>query len=110
MAKAKDTETTAPEMNTQEAPIQEAPIQEAPAEFIRDRVSVTLPRATGREPSEVFVGLNGKGYTIRRGVPVQVPRAVAQILRESQRQEERQAAFMEAQRQAAERAFGTNAL
>ncbi|MBR6376313.1 MAG: hypothetical protein IKS05_00955 [Oscillospiraceae bacterium] len=79
--------------------------------MISGRVSVTLPRATGREPSEVFVGLNGKGYTIRRGIPVQVPRAVAHILWESQRQEERQAAFMEAQRQAAERAFGNyNAL
>lgn len=103
MAKAKDTETTAPDVTAQEAPV-----QEAPAEIISGRVSVTLPRATGREPSEVFVGLNGKGYTIRRGIPVQVPRAVAHILWESQRQEERQAAFMEAQRQAAERAFGNN--
>ena len=37
------------------------------------RVPVTLPRATGREEDFVFVALNGKGYTIRRGQTVLVP-------------------------------------
>ena len=41
-----------------------------------DLVPVTLPRATGKEEDYVFVALNGKGYTIRRGVPVQIPRPV----------------------------------
>ncbi len=39
-----------------------------------DYVSVSLPRATGREEDFVFVGLNGKGYTVRRGLTVRVPR------------------------------------
>ena len=51
-------------------------------------VSVTLPRATGKEEDFVFVGLNGKGYTIRRGVAVQVPRPVFEILEEARRQQE----------------------
>ena len=55
-----------------------------------DYVTITLPRATGKEEDVVFVGLNGKGYTIRRGVAVRVPRPVYEILAESQRQEQRQ--------------------
>ncbi|MBQ1651506.1 MAG: hypothetical protein II056_03690 [Paludibacteraceae bacterium] len=53
-----------------------------------DYVSVTLPRATGKEEDFVFVGLNGKGYTVRRGVTVRVPRPVYEILAESQRQQD----------------------
>ena len=47
-------------------------------------VTVTLPRATGKEENFVFVGLNGKGYTVMRGVPVRVPRPVYDILAEAQ--------------------------
>ena len=64
-----------------------------------DYVSVTLPRATGKEEDVVFVGLNGKGYTIRRGVSVRVPRPVYEILAESQRQEQRQQAFIRLQQE-----------
>ena len=67
-----------------------------------DYVTVSLPRATGKEENFVFVGLNGKGWTIQRGIPVRVPRPVAQILWESLRQQQRQAAFIrERQEQAA---------
>ena len=59
-----------------------------------DFVTVTLPRATGREENFVFVGLNGKGWNIMKGVPVRVPRAVAQILKESLRQQQRQADYI----------------
>lgn len=63
----------------------------------KDLVTVTLPRATGKEEDTVFVGLNGKGYTIKRGVPVRVPRPIYNILVESRRQQERQARFEEEQ-------------
>ena len=69
-----------------------------------DLVPVTLPRATGKEEDFVFVALNGKGYTIRRGVPVQVPRPVFDILNESQRQQQRQNAFIRRQQETAARA------
>lgn len=69
-----------------------------------DLVPVTLPRATGKEEDFVFVALNGKGYTIRRGVPVRVPRPVFDILNESQRQQQRQRAFIRRQQETAARA------
>ena len=64
-----------------------------------DYVSVTLPRATGKEEDFVFVGLNGKGYTIRRGVTVRVPGPVQEILAEAQRQQARQQAFIRSQQE-----------
>lgn len=60
-----------------------------------DLMTVTMPRATGKEEDSLFVALNGKGYTIKRGVPVRVPRAIYNIIAESRRQQERQAAFEE---------------
>lgn len=68
-----------------------------------DCVNVSLPRATGREEDFVFVGLNGKGYTVRRGVTVRVPRPVAEILAEARRQEQRREAFIRRQQENAAR-------
>lgn len=65
-----------------------------PKDPMNELVTVTLPRATGKEENFVFVGLNGKGYTIMRGVSVRVPRPVYDILAEARRQERRQAAFI----------------
>lgn len=70
---------------------------------MEELVSVTLPRATGKEENFVFVGLNGKGYTVMRGVPVRVPRPVYDILTESQRQQRRQADFIRARQEEAAR-------
>lgn len=72
-----------------------------------DYVNVTLPRATGKEEDFVFVGLNGKGYTIRRGVTVRVPRPVYEILAESQRQQLRQQEFIRRQQEKAACASGS---
>ncbi len=70
-------------------------------------VSVTLPRATGKEEDSLFVGLNGKGYTIRRGISVRVPRPVWEILAESQRQQLRQQEFIRRQQENAARSAVT---
>ena len=75
-----------------------------------DYVSVTLPRATGKEEDFVFVGLNGKGWTIRRGVTVQIPRPVYEILAESQRQAQRQEDFIRRQQENAARSAVTAGL
>ena len=75
-----------------------------------DYVTVTLPRATGKEEDFVFVGLNGKGYTIRRGVSVRVPRPVYEILAESQRQQQRQQDFIRRQQENAARSAVTAGL
>ena len=69
--------------------------------------TVTLPRATGMEEDFVFVGLNGKGYTIRRGVTVRVPRPVYEILAESRRQEQRREDFIRLQQENAARSAVT---
>ena len=75
-----------------------------------DYMTVTLPRATGKEEDFVFVGLNGKGYTIRRGVSVRVPRPVYEILAESQRQQQRQQDFIRRQQENAARSAVTAGL
>ncbi len=74
------------------------------------RVPVTLPRATGREEDFVFVALNGKGYTIRRGQTVLVPRPVYDILAESERQQQRQQAFIRQQQENAARSAAVTGL
>ena len=43
------------------------------------KVTIKLP-LTRAEKDDVFVGLNGKSYLIKRGVPVEVPLNVAKIL------------------------------
>ena len=85
------------------------PVYEAerrPEDPMKEFVTVVLPRATGKEEDFVFVGLNGKGYTIKRGIPVNVPRPVAEILRESERQKNRQIDFEEEQTERAKRGQG----
>lgn len=53
-------------------------------ETYEDRVTVLLPRARPGEEETLFVGVNGKGYRIRKGVSVSVPRAVAEVLEQSE--------------------------
>ena len=50
---------------------------------------------TGKYASDVFVGLNGKGYQIQRGVDVEVPAGVAEILKHSEEQDALAASHME---------------
>ncbi len=73
-------------------------------------VTVTLPRATGKEEDFVFVGLNGKGYTIKRGMPVRVPRPVYDILAEARARQRRQAEFIRQQQENAARSAVTAGL
>lgn len=69
---------------------------------MQDYVEVFLPKATGREENFVFVGLNGKGYQIKRGEPVKVPRPVYDILAASERAAEKQEEFLRLQRERAQ--------
>lgn len=47
-------------------------------------VKICLPRAGEGREQELFVGLNGMGYRVARGVEVSVPEAVAEVLRHSE--------------------------
>lgn len=66
------------------------------------KVKIKLPLSR-TEKDDVFVGLNGKNYLIKRGVEVEVPAGVAEIL---QHREEMLMAAMEFEDRAAEKAEG----
>lgn len=66
-----------------------------PAALMKITKTVHLPRATGKQENFLFVGLNGKGYQIMRGVDVEVPLPVAMIVEETEAAEERAAAYIE---------------
>lgn len=53
-----------------------------------DLVPVKLFRDDSRYTDDVFVGVNGKTWIIKRGVEVMVPPAVAEVLRHAQEQRE----------------------
>lgn len=68
----------------------------------QDTVTVKLFKDGGRYASDVFVSVNGRSWQIRRGVEVEVPAAVAEVLEHSAAQDEQAAA----RKQAAARQFG----
>lgn len=51
-------------------------------------VKVRLFKDNKNYQGDVFVGVNGKTYQIKRGVEVEVPDYVAEVLRNSSRQDE----------------------
>lgn len=60
-----------------------------------DMVKIELFKDSGKYKDDVTVGLNGKIYRIQRGVPVEVPRAVAEILEHSSLQDKETASLIE---------------
>ena len=58
----------------------------------RKNVRIRLFRDNGRYKEDLFVSVNGVNYKIRRGVDVEVPPEVAEVLEHSQLQDERTAA------------------
>ena len=73
--------------------------EQVPVDPMKEYTTVRLPRATGKEEDTVLVGLNGKNYMIKRGVPVRIPKPVAAVLQESEYQRERQIRYEEAQQE-----------
>ena len=57
-------------------------------------VTIRLPRAAEGEETTRYVGLNGKGYRIRKGVEVSVPESVAEVLRNAAQADEENEAFL----------------
>ncbi len=56
------------------------------------KVKIKLFKDNSRYKGDLFVSVNGTNYKIRRGVEVEVPAAVAEVLEHSQMQDERTAA------------------
>ena len=67
----------------------------------RKNVRIRLFRDNGRYKEDLFVSVNGVNYKIRRGVDVEVPPEVAEVLDHSQLQDERTAARIAAAETAA---------
>ena len=44
---------------------------------------------------DVFVGINGRTWVIKRGEPVKVPKSVAKVLKQSEEQDKRTAKLMQ---------------
>ena len=66
-----------------------------------DKVRIRLFKDNGRYKGDLFVSVNGVNYKIRRGVDVEVPKAVADVLEHSQRQDDLTAARIAAAEDAA---------
>lgn len=71
--------------NTNTAPATTAPATTAGiAPVKKDTVKIRLP-LTKTEKDDVYVALNGTAYLIKRGVEVEVPKGVAEILAHKER-------------------------
>lgn len=55
---------------------------------MEEKVTVKIPvDPANRREGDVTVGLNGKMFKIKRGIPVEVPKGIAEILEHSEEQE-----------------------
>lgn len=59
-------------------------------------VTVNLPRPQKHEQNFVFVSVNGKNFKVMKGVPVKVPRYVAEVLLNSDEAMDEADAFIDA--------------
>lgn len=84
----------------------ELAMQQAMEAAKQDTVAIQLAYLPGQE-NEVFVGVNGYRYQIQRGVEVEVPRFVAEVLANSEKQKmqaDRTMRELQAKAEAGERA------
>ena len=58
-------------------------------------VKIKLFKDNGQYKDDVFVAVNGQSYQIMRGVEVEVPEAVAEVLENSLRQDARTAEMID---------------
>lgn len=64
-------------------PVEEV-AEKAPEMVEPDTVTIRIPR-TRKDEEDVVVWVNSRRFLIKRGVPVEVPRSVAEILEEQER-------------------------
>lgn len=70
---------------------------ETKAAEAKTTVTIHLPRAPRGERNFQFVGVNGKAYKIMRGVDVEVPPEVAEVLENSRKAKEEADAYLDGQ-------------
>ena len=76
-----------------------------PVDPMQEIVSVHIPRASGEDPI-LIVGLNGKLWNIPRGQTVDIPKPVADIIAQSNRNEDAAFKFCEEKRKLAKTVQG----
>lgn len=91
---AKKTEEMTEEVRTEET-TEEVKAEAKPEEKPDDWVNVYLMRDYDKYKGDVFVQVNGVGYIIQRGKNVKVPKAVAEVLQNSQEQDSRTAELID---------------
>ena len=91
---AKKTEEMTEEVRTEET-TEEVKAEAKPEEKPDDWVNVYLMRDSDKYKGDVFVQVNGVGYIIQRGKNVKVPKAVAEVLQNSQEQDSRTAELID---------------
>ena len=98
MAKANENQTqeTQDVQETQEAQPQEAPKAKTAQ---NERVEIFVPKASEKGNNTLFIGINGKGYTLPRGKKSEVPPEVAAEFYRSQAAEERRDQEQDAMKQ-----------
>ena len=91
--------TTEPE---EEKIVEEKPFNERA--YWMERVPFRAFKDSGKYKDDITVGYNGRVYVIKRGVEVMIPRAVREIIFQSEEQDQRTAELidMESSRFAAE--------
>lgn len=91
---AKKTEEMTKEVRNEET-TEEVKAEAKPEEKPDDWVNVCLMRDSDKYKGDVFVQVNGVGYIIQRGKNVKVPKAVAEVLQNSQEQDSRTAELID---------------
>ncbi len=84
MAQSKETRTAQNQEVSSPAATEAAGASPSPWE---DMVSIRLFKDGDNYRDDVFVAVNGHNYQLQRGVSVQVPRCVADVLAHSQQQD-----------------------
>ena len=77
----------------------EKPEEKKAAQDIEERVTIELFRDNDKYRDDLIVGVNGKYYQIQRGIPVSVPRSVAEVIANSKAQDSAAADYSKAKEQ-----------
>ena len=81
----------------EEAVVEEAVVEEAVVEEAKKEATVKIKLPLSRtEKDDVLVGVNGRTWLIKRGVEVEVPKCVAEVLQHSEEMLAQAFAFEEA--------------
>ena len=77
----------------------EKPEEKKTAQETEERVTIELFKDNDKYRDDLVVGVNGKYYQIQRGIPVSVPKSVAEVIANSKAQDSAAADYSKAKEQ-----------